>query len=95
MYNRRITDIEINTKNAMKKIVLTLILAWLTWTGTAQGFVRIDTVYTPYFDFDYESWIADSTHPLLTVQGSLVLPPPSRTHHPSGCLWRQDGVQLH
>ena len=75
MYNRRITDIEINTKNAMKKIVLTLILAWLTWTGTAQGFVRIDTVYTPYFDFDYESWLADSTHPLLTVQGSLVLPP--------------------
>ena len=59
----------------MRKIVLTLILAWLTWTGTAQGFVRIDTVYTPYFDFDYESWLADSTHPLLTVQGSLVLPP--------------------
>ena len=92
MYNRRITDIEINKKNAMRKIVLTLILAWLTWTGTAQGFVRIDTVYTPYFDFDYESWLADSTHPLLTVQGSLCLPPPSRTHHPSGCLWRQDGV---
>ena len=59
----------------MRKIVLTLILAWLTWTGTAQGFVRIDTVYTPYFDFDYESWLADSTHPLLTVQGSLCLPP--------------------
>lgn len=48
----------------MKKIILTLILAGCTLAAAAQKYVRIDTVYTPYFDFDYDAWLSDTTHPL-------------------------------
>ena len=57
----------------MKKTVF-IILAGLAAAVSAQGFVRIDTLYTPYFDFDYEGWIADSTHPLLVFAGTPCIP---------------------
>ena len=58
----------------MKKT--TLIAFFIVWSlmAAAQKYVRIDTVYTPYFDFDYEAWMSDTTHPLLATHGvpSLV-----------------------
>jgi hypothetical protein len=57
----------------MKKIVF-IIMAGLAAAVSAQGFVRIDTLYTPYFDFDYEGWMADSTHPLLVSPGTPCIP---------------------
>ena len=57
----------------MKKTVF-IILAGLAAAVSAQGFVRIDTLYTPYFDFDYEGWMADSTHPLLVSPGTPCIP---------------------
>lgn len=52
----------------MKKILMILTMAGMTSMAAAQGYVRIDTLYKPYFDFDYEAWISDSTHPLVTVR---------------------------
>ena len=57
----------------MKKT--TLIAFYIVWSlmAAAQKYVRIDTVYTPYFDFDYEAWMSDTTHPLLATHGHPTL----------------------
>lgn len=52
----------------MKKVVFILMVV-LGWGMAAQAprYVRIDTVYKPYFQFDYRTWLdTDNTHPLLS-----------------------------
>ena len=41
----------------MKRTVLTLLSVMMTAMSVAQGYVRIDTVIRPYYQFDWESWL--------------------------------------
>ena len=47
----------------MKRNVLTTVFVMLAVAVSAQGYVRIDTVVTPYIEYDYQSRI-DSAKPL-------------------------------
>lgn len=54
----------------MKKIVLLLLAIGWSLNVAAQKYVRIDTVYRPYFDFDYLEWVSDTTHPLFAISST-------------------------
>ena len=49
----------------------------LGWGMAAQAprYVRIDTVYKPYFQFDYRTWLdTDNTHPLIAGANTMSYP---------------------
>ena len=49
----------------------------LGWGMAAQAprYVRIDTVYKPYFQFDYRTWLdTDNTHPLYAGANTMSYP---------------------
>ena len=62
----------------MKKIVFLLLLGMaLRVSAQTPKYIRIDTVYKPYFQFDYKAWIdTDSTHthPLLPSEAVFQVP---------------------
>ncbi|MBR3725496.1 MAG: T9SS type A sorting domain-containing protein [Bacteroidales bacterium] len=60
----------------MKKIVFLLLLG-MVFRVSAQTpkYIRIDTVYKPYFQFDYRQWLdTDNTHPLGSMDFEFQVP---------------------
>ena len=60
----------------MKKVVFILMVV-LGWGIAAQAprYVRIDTVYKPYFQFDYRTWLdTDNTHQLIAGASTMTYP---------------------
>lgn len=58
----------------MKKQIFLMILVAYGATLAAQGYVRVDTVYKPYYDFDYEEWLSsDPDHPLQLNYGKVSI----------------------
>lgn len=67
----------------MKKILTTAIMLMAAVAAMAQGYVRIDTVLKPYYQFDGMAWIADSNHPVIEPYSIPTLSPYSHfaTHY--------------
>lgn len=58
----------------MKKQIFLMILVAYGATLAAQGYVRVDTVYKPYYDFDYEEWLSsDPDHALQLNYGKVSI----------------------
>lgn len=69
----------------MKKFLVVIVALLLFKTLNAQVTMRIDTIISPYFEFDYEDWLnSDPQHPLFIGMSPIFLE-----------TWRHYEPQLH